>query len=96
MNILDEAWKYFPPPPNAMVQIKRCSSLFITYSNFCGGKVALTQVDEHRLPTYVSFAIILKVGVKSCMKFRGVTLVAELIASGPAPSKHLIGAISSL
>jgi len=32
--------------------------------------VALTQVVEHHLPTYVSLALVwLKVGVKTCMKF---------------------------
>jgi len=56
--------------PPLEFQIKRYSSLFTTYSNFCGEKVALTQVVEHHLPTYASLALVwLKVGVKTCMKF---------------------------
>jgi len=43
--------------PPIEFQIKRDSSLFTTYSNFCGAKVALTQVVEHHLPTYVSLAL---------------------------------------
>ena len=44
--------------PPLEFQIKRYSSLFTTYSNFCGEKVALTQVVEHYLPTYASLAFV--------------------------------------
>ena len=41
----------------AWISNQEIPSLFTTNSNFCGEKVALTQVVEHHLPTYVSLAL---------------------------------------